>query len=263
MIVDNRAAIGLLETFKGMIMDVTRRNMLTGAAVGTVGSLIAAGSGTSASAAETVGTGPGKTKLTAMQALARLREGNRQFVADVPVKMDMSRARRLALARGQGPFAALIGCADSRVGPEQLFGAGLGELFIVRTAGNYVDLAGLGSIEYAVAVLGVPLIVVLGHERCGAVLAAVDVITKNAQFPGSIGNMVEPILPAVIQAQAALKPGEDLADASIRANVARVTRRLRTASDPLLLTPIMAGTVKVVGATYDLDTGSVDFFDLG
>ena len=244
-------------------MEVTRRGVLTGSAVGAMGTLIAVGSASTANAVDPVGTGPGKTKLTAKQALSTLREGNRRFVADVPVAADMTRTRRLALARGQGPFAALIGCSDSRVGPEQLFGAGLGELFIVRTAGNYVDLAGLGSIEYAVAVLGVPLIIVLGHERCGAVSAAVDVITKNAQFPGSIGNMVEPILPAVVHAQATLKPGGDLVEASVRANVARVARRLRTTSEPLLLDPIKAGRVMVVGATYDLDTGAVDFFDGG
>ena len=241
-------------------MEMTRRNlMVAGAAATAVGTMIVHAD---AAAAEPALGAPGKSKLTADQALARLKEGNRRFVADMPNPSDISRKARLGVAKGQGPFAALIGCADSRVGPEHLFEAGLGELFIVRTAGNYVDAAGLGSIEYAVGVLGVPLIVVLGHERCGAVAAAVDVVTKNAQLPGSIGSMVEPILPAVIQAQAALKPGQDLVDASIRTNVARVTNRLRTSSEPLLLDPIKAGKVRVVGATYDLDTGTVDFFDL-
>ncbi len=242
-------------------MEVTRRNlMVAGVAATAVGTMIV--NGDAAVAAAPASGAPGKSKLTADQALARLKEGNRRFVADMPNPSDISRKARLGVAKGQGPFAALIGCADSRVGPEHLFEAGLGELFIVRTAGNYVDTAGLGSIEYAVGVLGVPLIVVLGHERCGAVAAAVDVVTKNAQFPGSIGSMVEPILPAVIQAQAALKPGENLVDASIRTNVARVANRLRTSSEPLLLDPIKAGRVRVVGATYDLDTGTVDFFDL-
>lgn len=242
-------------------MEVTRRGVLTGSAAGALGTLLATNVASAATAADP--DGPGKTKLTAAQALSRLRDGNRRFVADVPVAADMTRKRRLALTSGQGPFAALIGCSDSRVGPEQLFGSGLGELFIVRTAGNYVDLAGLGSIEYAVGVLGVPLIIVMGHERCGAVSAAVDVITRNAQFPGSIGSMVEPILPAVVQAQAKLRPGGDLVQASVRANVSRVAGRLRTTSEPLLLDPIKAGRVKVVGATYDLDTGAVDFFDQG
>lgn len=241
-------------------MEMTRRNVLlasavAGAASTVIGSLVAG-------AAELAPDAPGKTKLTADQALARLKEGNRRFVSDVPNASDISRKARLAVAKGQGPFAALVGCADSRVGPEHLFGAGLGELFIVRTAGNYVDTAGLGSIQYAVGVLGVPLIVVLGHERCGAVAAAVDVVMKNAQLPGSIGSMVEPILPAVIQARTDLKPGDDLVDASIRANVSRVAQRMRTTSEPSLLDPIKAGKVRVVGATYDLDTGAVDFFDV-
>lgn len=232
-------------------------------AVSAAGTLIAATATTGAAAAEpTMDDAPGKSRLTPDQALARLKQGNANFVADKPNPSDISRKARLAVAKGQGPFAALIGCADSRVGPEHLFEAGLGELFIVRTAGNYVDTAGLGSIEYAVGVLGVPLIVVLGHERCGAVAAAVDVVEKNAQLPGSIGSMVEPILPAVVQAKAALKLGEDLVDATIRANVARVAKRLRTTSEPLLLDPIKAGKVRVVGATYDLDTGAVDFFDV-
>ena len=242
-------------------MEITRRNlMVAGVAASAVGTAII--DTKTAIAAEPATGSPGKSKLTADQALARLRDGNRRFIADEVNNSDISRKARLGVAQGQGPFAALVGCADSRVGPEHLFGAGLGDLFIVRTAGNYLSAVGLGSIEYAVAVLGVPLVVVLGHERCGAVAAAVDVITKNAQFPGSIGTMVEPILPAVIQAQKDLKPGGDLVDASIRANVARVAKRLRTASEPLMLDPIKAGKVRVVGATYDLDTGAVDFFDL-
>ena len=108
------------------------------------------------------------------------------------------RDRRLEIARGQTPFATLVSCSDSRVPPELLFGRGLGELFIVRNAGNTVDTAALGTIEYGVAALGVPLIVVMGHEKCGAVDAAVKVVTENATFPGSIGRMVEPIVPAVL-----------------------------------------------------------------
>ena len=219
--------------------------------------------GTSAALADSGAGGPGKTTLTADQALARLQEGNRRFAADLPNASDLSQHRRLAVAQGQGPFAAIVSCADSRVGPEHLFEAGLGDLFVVRTAGNYLDTAGRGSIEYAVAMLGVPLIVVLGHERCGAVGAAVDVVTKNAQLPGTLGPMVEPILPAVVEARAGLKTGQDLMDAAVRANVSRVALRLRTASEPLLQAPIRSGKVRVVGAAYDLDTGAVDVFDLG
>ena len=136
------------------------------------------------------------TEFTADQALQRLRDGNQRFLSDEPVHSDTSRHRRLEIARGQQPFATLVGCSDSRVRPELLFGVGLGDLFIVRSAGNNVDIAGIGSIEYSVAVLNVPLIVVLGHDQCGAVAAAADVVTDDRELPGSIGRMIEPIIPA-------------------------------------------------------------------
>ena len=197
------------------------------------------------------------------QALARLIQGNRDFVAGRPNNSDLSTKRRLVLAKGQTPFAALIGCADSRVGPEHLLGAGLGELFIVRTAGNYVDSAGMGSIAYAVSALKVPLIVVMGHERCGAVDAALSMVERNAQLPPALSRMVEPILPAIISARAGLKPGENMLDACVSANVRRVVAELRESSDPIMSDPIEKGLVRVVGGRYDLDTGEVDFFDLG
>ncbi len=204
-------------------------------------------------------TGP-RTTLTPDQALALLKEGNDRFVTDAPYRRAADRDRRIEIARGQAPFAVLVSCSDSRVPPELLFGRGLGELFIVRNAGNTVDTTALGSIQYAVAELGVPLVLVLGHERCGAVDAAVQVVTKNATFPGAIGQMIEPIVPAVIQAQAR---GGDLLDAAVRANVSRTVDRLRTASEPLLLEPQRAGRLRIVGARYDLDDGDVDFFDVG
>ena len=201
-----------------------------------------------------------RTTLTPDQALQTLIRGNRSFLTDSPVRAAQGRQRRLALARSQAPFAVLVSCSDSRVPPELLFGRGLGELFIVRNAGNTVDTTALGSIEYAVAQLGVPLIVVMGHERCGAVEAAVSVVRNNANFPGSIGRMIEPIVPAVLQAQR--DPG-DLLDNAVRSNVSRTVERLRTASEPLLLDPLRAGRLKIVGARYDLDDGSVDFVDPG
>jgi carbonic anhydrase len=199
--------------------------------------------------------------MTPEMALQRLKDGNRRFVADQPAQSDISTQRRLEIAKGQQPFAALIGCADSRVGPEHLFGAGLGELFIVRTAGNYLDDAGFGSIAFAVAQLGVPLIVVLGHEQCGAVAAASAVVTENAQLPPALTRMVQPILPAAIDAQAKLGEGEDMVDLAIHLNVRRVVRGLREASDPIIGTPVREGRVRVVGAYYDLTTGAVDFLD--
>jgi carbonic anhydrase len=198
---------------------------------------------------------------SADEALQRLIDGNARYVADDPIPQNITRQRRLEVAQAQCPFATLVGCSDSRVGPEQLFGVGLGDLFIVRTAGNNVGMHGMGSIEFSVASLGVPLVVVLGHERCGAVGAAVKVVTNDLQLPGSMGKMVEPIIPAVLHAQRELAADGDLLDASVRENVRRMVRRLRSASEPLLMEPQRQGRLKIVGAYYDLDTGSVDFFD--
>ena len=200
-----------------------------------------------------------RTSFTPDQTLEALKEDNRSFRTDSPVRAGQGRERRLEIARGQTPFAILVSCSDSRVPPELLFGRGLGELFIVRNAGNTVDTAAIGTIEYGVAALGVPLIVVMGHEKCGAVDAAVKVVTENATFPGSIGRMVEPIIPAVL---AARREGGDLIHAAVRANVCRTVARLRT-DEPLLLEPLRAKKLRVIGAAYDLDDGSVDFFDEG
>ena len=200
-----------------------------------------------------------KTNLTADQALALLKEGNASFLADAPYRGLRSRERRLEIARGQTPFAVLVSCSDSRVPPEVLFGRGLGELFIVRNAGNTVDTVALGSIEYGVAVLGVPLVVVLGHERCGAVDAALSVVEKNTLFPGSLNQMIEPIVPAALVAKASGAKGDELLDAAVRENVRRVVGRLRD-SAPVLYEAVRGGRVKVVGARYDLDDGAVDFF---
>ena len=201
---------------------------------------------------------PPASDLTPDQALELLRRGNEQFLTGGRTSVLTSSQRRLDLAAGQQPFAAYVTCSDSRVPPELLFGRGLGELFIIRNAGNTVDTVALGSIEYAVAVLNVPLVVVMGHESCGAVKAATEVVTDNATFPGSIGPMIEPIIPAVLSVRD--KEG-DLLDNSVRANVSRVVRQLREHTDPILLEPQQAGKLKVVGAYYDLDDGRVDFFD--
>lgn len=204
-----------------------------------------------------------KTTLSPDEALALLKEGNRKYLAGTPPAVAATgRERRLEIARGQAPFAVLVGCSDSRVPPEVLFGRGLGELFVIRNAGNTVDTAAMGSIEYAVFALGVPLVVVLGHQRCGAVDAAISVVEKNSPYPGSVGPMIEPIIPAVLQARAkaAGAKGDELLDAAVRENVLRVVARLR-ASDPVLRDPLTAGRLKIVGGRYDLDDGNVEFFD--
>ena len=197
--------------------------------------------------------------VSAEEALARLKEGNRRHLSGEAIHHRMtSQERRAALAGEQRPFCVLVGCSDSRVPPEVLFGCGLGELFIVRNAGNVVDLAAMGSIEYGVVVLGAPLVVVLGHERCGAVQAAVNVVEQDATYPGSIGQMIEPIIPAVLRAR---REGPDnLLDRSVEQNVLRIVARLRN-TEQLLIEPQRAGRLKIVGARYDLDDGSVKFYE--
>lgn len=237
----------------------TRRNFIGG--LGAVGAATVL-SGNTAMAQDSAGgmtPAPLATDLTPQQALDLLREGNAAFLRGEQTRVLTSAQRRLDLARGQSPFAAYVTCSDSRVPPELLFGRGLGELFIIRNAGNTVDTVALGSIEYAVAQLKTPLVVVMGHESCGAVDAATKVVTENATFPGSIGPMVEPIIPAVLSARD--EPG-DLLDNSVRANVRRVVNQLRSQTDPIMLDPQRSGDLWVVGAYYHLDTGAVDFFDL-
>jgi carbonic anhydrase len=224
---------------------------------------LAAGLSLGASAFAPAHAAGAKTDLTSDQALKLLKEGNQKFVADNPPTAPLNRNRRSEIARGQTPFVAVLSCSDSRVPPEILFQRGLGELFVIRDAGNTIDTAGLGSIQYAVAALGVPLVLVLGHERCGAVDAALSVVEKNTTFPGGIGPMVEPIVPAALAAKAAAPSDasrDDVLDRAVRENVKRAVTRLRTSSDPIFAEPLKAGALKIVGARYDLDDGEVDFF---
>lgn len=201
-----------------------------------------------------------RTTMTADQALKALRDGNDAFMSGKVPKSENDRDRRLEIAKGQTPFCILISCSDSRVPPELLFGRGLGELFIVRNAGNTVDTTALGSIEYGVSQLGVPLVVVMGHEKCGAVAAAVSVVEDNTVFAGAIGQMIEPIIPAVLTAKS--KNSKNLLEDSVKSNIQRTVARLRSASEPALMNPIKDGKVKVVGAYYSLENGKVEFFDV-
>ncbi len=239
---------------------LSRRDVMSRAGLGLAAAATAPlASGASATAPDVAVPAP--PSLTPDQALAALKRGNRDFLAGKPTRQDGDGRRRLEIARGQHPIAVLVSCSDSRVPPELLFGRGLGELFIIRNAGNTIDTVAMGSLEYAVAELNVPLVVVMGHERCGAVAAAVSVVEDGAKFPGSIGQMVEPIIPAVLDARRS-RPS-DLLDASVRANVSRTVARLRQFSEPMVLDRLREGKLRVVGARYDLDDGTVDFFDEG
>ncbi len=247
-------------------VNADRRTLLgLGAAAGAVAAVLPfSGIGTNAAFAAAPGAGaPPRTTLTPDQALARLTAGNQRFVAGARRPINLATARA-AVANGQAPFAALIACADSRVSPELLFDEGIGDIFVVRTAGNYLDDAGFGSIAYGVAALGVSLIAVCGHERCGAVGAAAKLVTDNAQQPPALEKMLRPIIPAVVDARASLPtPDADLVDHAVHTNVRHVVAGLRTTRDPLLSDALGAGKLKVVGAYYDMDSGKVDFFDRG
>ena len=186
---------------------------------------------------------------SAQEALHRLLAGNERFVRGRPRHPHEAASWRRAIAKGQRPFATVIGCADSRVPPEVLFDQGLGNLFVTRVAGNTADDAVLGSLEYAVEHLGVNLIVVLGHERCGAVQAAV----KGGEAGGHLGAVLRPILPAIASVHG--QPGDAIENAA-QANVRGVVTHL-SASLPVLAARVKEGTLKVVGARYDLDTGKV------
>jgi carbonic anhydrase len=188
--------------------------------------------------------------------LARLLDGNRRFMRGHLAHPGRKPEDFAPLAEGQAPLAVVVGCADSRVPPEVIFDQGVGDLFVVRVAGNVISGAGAsvkGSIEYAVAELGVRLVIVMGHAACGAVKAALKHIAEDDRPPGSIGDLVATIRPAALAAKG--RPG-DLLDNAIRANVERGVERLR-GLEPLLAEPVKAGRVKVVGAVYDLRGGKV------
>jgi carbonic anhydrase len=229
---------------------IDRRGLLALAGLG----LAAASLGLSVAPAAAA-HGP-KTSLNPDQALAALKEGNARYVSSPQVcAMDLIK-RRGDLAGHQSPWATIVGCSDSRVPPELLFGGlGPGELFVARNAGNLVDTATMGTVEYGAEVLGAPLLVVLGHEKCGAVAAACDVIVKRATFPGSIGPMVRPIVPAATAMRG--KPG-DFVDNTVRESARRTAQRLAIAS-PILSKLVREGKLKIVAARYDLDDGKVEY----
>ncbi|MBX9757876.1 MAG: carbonic anhydrase [Beijerinckiaceae bacterium] len=205
---------------------------------------------------ESFAAGGHTTSVTAEQALAKLRDGNQRYVTSPDAcYVDMLKTRE-AVAKNQEPWATVLTCADSRVPPELLFGGvSVGDLFVARNAGNMADTATMGTIEYGAAVLGVPLIVVLGHARCGAVAAACEVVEKHTKFPGSIGPMVQPIVPAARAERG--KPG-DFVDNTVRASARRTARKISTSSK-IVAGLIKSGKVKVVSAYYDLDNGRVEF----
>ena len=196
---------------------------------------------------------PARSAETPDAALNLLIEGNARYVANQMRERDFS-AGRAARARGQTPFAAILGCADSRVAPELAFDQPPGELFVVRVAGNFVTPDGLGSLEYGAAVLGTKVIMVLGHTSCGAVNATTEALQKGNTLPGHIADLVRAMKPAI---EPALKEtGGDLAQRATIANVRYNVQRLQEAK-PILADMVAGGKLRVVGGVYDLATGKV------
>lgn len=200
--------------------------------------------------------------LDAEQALQRLRDGNARFVQHV-VSLDalLSHARRAEQAREQRPFAVVLGCSDSRAPAEFIFDQGLGDLFVIRVAGNIAAPSQVGSIEFAIERFGVELVVVLGHSNCGAVRATLDHCFRPEETSAGLHAIVDRIRPAV-QPLAAIAAHDDeaLVAAAVRANVCATLHALRNASC-LLEERIGAGQLRIVGADYDLASGEVRFFE--
>lgn len=184
-------------------------------------------------------------------ALRKLMGGNRRFVEDKSIRPRQNRSAILSSEKGQTPFAVIVGCSDSRVPNEIIFDQGVGDLFIIRTAGQVMAAASYGSIEYASAVLGSKLIVVLGHQKCGAVEAAI----KRPDVPGHIVTLVNSIKPAAEKTKS--QPGDAL-DNAVRQNVLDQVRELRDL-EPVLARKFKRGENLIVGAVYNLGTGKVEF----
>ena len=234
-----------------MSVSLTRRQFMQWSGMFTLSTTLAAcGANVSFSAeptaeptAEPAVTGPD-------EALQRLLDGNQRYVANKAVDPNQTERRRVEVATGQHPFATILGCVDSRVPPEIVFDRGLGDLFVIRTAGQVVDQAVLGSIEFGALHYSIPLVFVLGHESCGAVTAAME---AHGEAEGSIGYLVEAITPAIEAAHG--QEGDEL-DNAVKANVSLVVERLKESH--ILSEAITAGTLKIVGGRYDLDKGAIE-----
>lgn len=196
-----------------------------------------------------------ETVVSGTEAKKLLVEGNKRFTEAKPANIDLGSTRRKALLTGQKPFATIISCSDSRVPPELLFNQGLGDLFIIRNAGNIIEPVATGSVEYAVEHLQTPLIVVMGHQKCGAVTAAVE----GGEAPGSIGVIIEKIAPAVIKAKVAESSKEEIIDKSINENIKASIAELK--KSPIVKHALESGKLTIVGAKYHLDSGEVKWFN--
>jgi carbonic anhydrase len=212
--------------------------------------------------ADKAGAKEGKTPpkpqnvLSPDASLNRLLEGNSRYVKGVTRRQDF-KPEREALAGGQNPYAAILSCADSRIAPEYAFDSGRGDLFVCRVAGNFASDEMIASLEYSVAVLGTPLILVLGHDKCGAVDATIKSLKDDKPLPGHMPSLVTAIAPAV---KAVSPKGEDTLKNAIRQNVLDNVTRLKSAT-PILSAAVEQNKLKVVGGIYRLKNGRVEMVD--
>ena len=201
--------------------------------------------------------------ISAREAIGRLREGNRRFVSDLlSSNTPVSQARRNDLPTAQDPFAIILGCSDARVPAEIIFDQGLGDLFVIRVAGNIVASSQVASVEFAAARFGTRLVVVLGHSQCGAVLATLEAIqqpTAQSRNLRSIVDRVRPSVEALLATELRHDP-DALVRQAVRANIRVSANHLRNGSD-VLEKLVQEDGLLVVGAEYSLETGIVDFFD--
>jgi carbonic anhydrase len=226
----------------------SRRNLLFGAA-SSMGMLLANAAG----AKEMKAPPKPQNVLSPDASLERLLKGNTRYVEGVSLRHDFKHERE-ALAGGQNPYAAILSCADSRIAPEYAFDSGRGDLFVCRVAGNFANTETVASLEYAVAVLNTPLILVLGHDSCGAVDAAIKSLKDDSTLPGHLPSLVAGLTPAV---KAVLPQGGDTLSKAIRQNVVDTIAKLRSAT-PILSAAVEQGKLKVAGGVYRLGDGRID-----
>jgi len=227
----------------------TRRAVLGFFAASTIGLAL----GSAAGAKESKPPPKPDNVLSPDAALERLQQGNRRYIEGVAKRHDFKHERE-ALAGGQNPYAAILSCADSRIAPEYAFDSGRGDLFVCRVAGNFANTESIASLEYAVAILKAPSILVLGHDSCGAVDATIKSLRDNTTLPGQLPSLVtglEPAVKAVLQ-----DPGDLLANAT-RRNVIDTVAKLKSAT-PILSAAVEARKLKIAGGIYRLRDGRVD-----
>jgi carbonic anhydrase len=237
----------MCETCRQTSLQFSRRGLLLGAA-SSAGLLLS-----NAAGAKEIKTAPKPQNVLSPDAsLERLLKGNARYVAGVSARHDFKHERE-ALAGGQNPFAAILSCADSRIAPEYAFDSGRGDLFVCRVAGNFANAESVASLEYAVAVLGVPLILVLGHDSCGAIDAAIKSLRDNTTLPGQMPSLVAGVAPAV---KAVSGQGGDTLGLAIKQNVVDTVAKLSSAT-PILGAAVEQRKLRVVGGVYGLRDGKV------